>query len=179
VIVAIVAAALAVLLWPDRVGVGVAPTEAGELPTEAPATVDEAATALGLVAAALRSGVGAVEALEAVAEVDLGPAGRELAVVAAAHRWGRPTDEAWAHVGAGWAAAAVAWHAAHSAGAAPAGLLSAAATRMRAEESRRVEAVVQRAGVLLVLPLGACFLPGFVATTVAPVVLHLLGGVAR
>jgi pilus assembly protein TadC len=179
VIVAIVAAALAVLLWPDRVGVGVAPTAAGELPTEAPATVDEAATALGLVAAALRSGVGAVEALEAVAEVDLGPAGRELAVVAAAHRWGRPTDEAWAHVGAGWAAAAVAWHAAHSAGAAPAGLLSAAATRMRAEESRRVEAVVQRAGVLLVLPLGACFLPGFVATTVAPVVLHLLGGVAR
>ena len=123
--------------------------------------------------------MGAVEALEAVAEVDLGPAGRELAVVAAAHRWGRPTDEAWAHVGAGWAAAAVAWHAAHSAGAAPAGLLSAAAARMRAEESRRVEAVVQRAGVLLVLPLGACFLPGFVATTVAPVVLHLLGGVAR
>jgi hypothetical protein len=50
---------------------------------------------------------------------------------------------------------------------------------MRAEESRRVEASVHRAGVLLVLPLGACFLPGFVATTVAPVVLHLLGGLAR
>ena len=158
---------------------GSRPPRPATSPADAPATVDEAATALGLVAAALRSGVGAVEALEAVAEVDLGPAGRELAVVAAAHRWGRPTDEAWAHVGAGWAAAAVAWHAAHSAGAAPAGLLSAAAARMRAEESRRVEAVVQRAGVLLVLPLGACFLPGFVATTVAPVVLHLLGGVAR
>jgi len=60
-----------------------------------------------------------------------------------------------------------------------AGLLTAAAGRMRAEESRRVEASVHRAGVLLVLPLGACFLPGFVATTVAPVVLHLLGGLAR
>ena len=78
----------------------------------------------------------------------------------------------------GWRAAAVAWHAAHTAGAAPGGLLGAAATRMREEESRRVEAEVQRAGVLLVLPLGVCFLPGFVATTVAPVVLHLLGGLA-
>ena len=66
-----------------------------------------------------------------------------------------------------------------TAGAAPAGLLTAAAGRMRAEESRRVEAAVHRAGVLLVLPLGRCFLPGFVATTVAPVVLHLLGGLAR
>ncbi len=100
-------------------------------------------------------------------------------MVAAAHRWGQPPDQAWAHVGPGWAAARVAWHAAHSAGAAPAGLLTAAAGRMRAEESRRVEAAVHRAGVLLVLPLGACFLPGFIATTVAPVVLHLLGGLAR
>ena len=178
-IVAAVVAALAVLLWPSGDG-GRAPSAApDDSRGDVPATVDEAATALGLVAAALRSGVGAVEALEAVAEVDTGQAGRELAVVAAAHRWGQPTDEAWSHVGPGWAAAAVAWHAAHSAGAAPAGLLSAAAARMRTEESRRVEAAVQRAGVLLVLPLGACFLPGFVATTVAPVVLHLLSGVGR
>ena len=178
-IVAAVVAALAVLVWPGREGGRSTTTESGDRPVVVAATVDEAATALGLVAAALRSGVGAVEALEAVAEVDVGPAGRELAVVAAAHRWGRTTDEAWSHVGDGWAAAAVAWHAAHCAGAAPAGLLTAASTRMRAEESRRVEAAIQRAGVLLVLPLGMCFLPGFVATTVAPVVLHLLGGVAR
>jgi hypothetical protein len=32
--------------------------------------------------------------------------------------------------------------------------------------------------VLLVLPLGLCFLPGFVATTVAPLVLLLLDGLA-
>jgi pilus assembly protein TadC len=169
--------ALAVLVRPgvDRRG---APAPPPAQPP-GPATVEEAAAALGLVAAALRGGVGAVEALEAVAAVETGPAGRELAVVAAAHRWGQPPEQAWAHVGPGWAAAAVAWHAAHSAGAAPAALLAAAAVRMRAEESRRVEASVQRAGVLLVLPLGACFLPGFVATTVAPVVLHLLGGLAR
>src|SRR6187200_1191510 len=95
--------------------------EQPEPPPSWPATVDEAAAALGLVAAALRSGVGAVEALEAVAAVDRGPAGRELAVVAAAHRWGQSSDEAWGHVGTGWAAAPVAWHAAHEAGAAPSG----------------------------------------------------------
>ncbi len=169
--------ALAVLVWPgaDRCW---SPAPPPDTTPPGPATVEEAAAALGLVAAALRGGVGAVEALEAVAAVDPGAAGRELAVVAAAHRWGQPPDQAWAHVGPGWAAARVAWHAAHCAGAAPAGLLTAAAGRMRAEESRRVEASVHRAGVLLVLPLGACFLPGFVATTVAPVVLHLLGGLA-
>lgn len=181
--------AFAVVLWP-RGGVrtpvhcarststGAATIEGAAATIDEAATMDEAAAALDLVAAALRSGIGAVEALEAVAAVEVGAAGRELAVVAAAHRWGQPPDQAWAHVGPGWAAAAVAWHAAHSAGAAPAGLLAAAAARMRAEESRRVEAAVHRAGVLLVLPLGACFLPGFVATTVGPVVLHLLGGLA-
>lgn len=142
------------------------------------ATVEEASAALGLVAAALRGGTGSVEALEAVGRVDDGPAGRELAVVAAAHRWGEPGDRAWARVGPGWAAAAVAWHAAHDAGAAPAGLLAAAATRMREEEGRRLEAALHRSGVLLVLPLGLCFLPGFVGTTIAPVVLHLLAGLA-
>jgi len=177
-LLAALGAALAVLLWPGDGGMGPARAGAGEPPSAGPATVEEAAAALGLVAAALRSGVGSVEALEAVADVTEGRAGRELAVVAAAHRWGQGPDEAWAHVGPGWAAAAVAWHAAHTAGAAPAGLLTAAAGRMRALESRRVEAAVQRAAVLLVLPLGACFLPGFVATTVMPVVLHLVGSLA-
>ncbi len=139
------------------------------------ASVDDAASALTLLAAVLRSGAGAVECLEAVVAVDTGPAGRELAVVAAGHRWGDPPGRAWDRVGPGWAPAGAAWHAALAAGAAPAGLVDAAAGRMRAEESRRVEAAVHRAGVLLVLPLGLCFLPGFVATTVVPVVLLLLG----
>lgn len=180
--VALALALAAVLVWPAPVSrpvpadradpalATVAGTAAGT------ASVEEAAAALTLVAAALRSGVGSLEALEAVARVAQGPAGRELAIVAAAHRWGEPPETAWARVGPGWGAAAVSWHAAHTAGAAPAGLLAAAATRMQDEESRRMEAAVQRAGVLLVLPLGVCFLPGFVATTVVPVVLLLLGG---
>jgi len=141
-----------------------------------PPTVDDAAVALTLLAAALRSGAGAVECLESVARVDPTSAGRDLAVVAAAHRWGESPESAWAHIGVGWAPAAVAWHAALSAGAAPAGLVEAAARRMREAESRRLEGAVQRAGVLLVLPLGLCFLPGFLATTVAPLVLLLVSG---
>ncbi|MGG5259733.1 type II secretion system F family protein [Phycicoccus avicenniae] len=139
------------------------------------ATVADAAGALTLLAAALRGGAGALECLEAVSALDPGPAGRELAVVAAAHRWGESSDRAWDRVGPGWAPAAAAWHAALAAGAAPAGLVEAAADRMRLAEARRVESAVHRAGVLLVLPLGLCFLPGFVATTVVPVVLLLLG----
>jgi Flp pilus assembly protein TadB len=170
--------AIGVLAWPRRGQIvprtsGRA-TATASVPT-AP-TIEEAAAALTLVAAALRSGIGSVEALEAVSSVEHGPAGRDLAIVAAAHRWGEPVDRAWTHVGPGWTAAAVAWHAAHAAGAAPAALLDAAASRMREAEVRRVEAAVSRAGVLLVLPLGLCFLPGFVGTTVGPVVLRLLGG---
>ena len=174
--------AVAVLLWPARPARATPRGQATRRAKEESAgvarsaTVDEAASALALVAAALRSGVGSLEALEVVAGIVQGAAGRELATVAAAHRWGEAPEAAWARVGPGWQAAAVSWHAAHTAGAAPAGLLAAAATRMQEQESRRVEAAVQRAGVLLVLPLGVCFLPGFVTTTVVPVVLLLLGG---
>ncbi|EAQ00449.1 hypothetical protein JNB_09759 [Janibacter sp. HTCC2649] len=136
-------------------------------------TVDEAADALVLCALALRSGLGPIEALEAVADHVGGAVARQLRVVASAHRWGQDAATSWAHVGEAWRPAALAWQAAEQSGAAPAGVVLAAAERMRREEASRVEAAVQRAGVLLVLPLGACFLPGFVGTTVVPVVLHL------
>lgn len=174
----------ACLLWPagrpgsvesgsvDPVGVMPPPTELN--PHEAAAvTVDAAADALVLCALALRSGLGPVEALEAVADKAGGPVAHHLRVVASAHRWGQDAATSWAHVGEAWRPAALAWQAAEQSGAAPAGVVLAAAERMRREESSRVETAVQRAGVLLVLPLGACFLPGFVGTTVVPVVLHL------
>ena len=135
--------------------------------------VEEAADALVLCALVLRAGLGPVEALEAVAAHVPGPVAQHLRVVASAHRWGQDAATSWAHVGEAWRPAALAWQAAERSGAAPAGVVLAAAERMRREEGSRVEAAVQRAGVLLVLPLGACFLPGFVGTTVVPVVLHL------
>ncbi|MFC7487257.1 type II secretion system F family protein [Knoellia sp. CPCC 206453] len=136
-------------------------------------TVDEAADALVLCALALRSGLGPIEALEAVAHHVGGAVALQLRVVASAHRWGQDAATSWGHVGEAWRPAALAWQAAEQSGAAPAGVVLAAAERMRREEASRVEAAVQRAGVLLVLPLGACFLPGFIGTTVVPVVLHL------
>ena len=138
-----------------------------------PATVDGAADALVLVALALRSGLAPVEALEAVAELSPAQVGHQLRIVASAHRWGQDAATAWSHVDQAWRPAALAWQAAERSGAAPGGVVLAAAGRMRRHEASRVEAAVQRAGVLLVLPLGLCFLPGFAATTVVPVVLHL------
>lgn len=169
---------VAALVLPRRAGPHLGPGRRGggrrDDPAGGAATVEEAAAAVALLAAALRSGAGVLECLDAVAESDPSAAGRELTVVAAAHRWGEPTEVAWRHVGPGWSAAATAWHAALSAGAAPAALLEEASTRMLRAEDHRRAAAAARAGVMLVLPLGACFLPGFVGTTVAPVVLRLV-----
>lgn len=179
-----VLAVLAVVLWPDDAPLkgrgrrrstapgGVATDPAGG------DTVADAAGALDLTALAVRSGLGPTEALEEAARRVGGRAGHDLAVVAAAHRWGQPADLAWAQVCDVWRPASLAWRAADRSGSAPAALIAAAAQRVRASEDTRVEASVQRAAVRLVLPLGLCFLPGFVCTTVAPIVLHLARSVA-
>ena len=76
--------------------------------------------------------------------------------------------------GPAWSSVGIAWRTADRAGAAPAGLLTATAARIRRTEAAQIEARIQRAGVLLVLPLGLCFLPGFLLTTVVPVVADLV-----
>jgi pilus assembly protein TadC len=48
------------------------------------------------------------------------------------------------------------------------------ASRLRLRRRAAVERAAARAGVYLVLPLGACFLPAFVLVTVVPVVAGLL-----
>ncbi len=166
-------AAAAVLAWPWGTGPRrSAGHPAGDPPAATVYDVADAATLLGLV---LRAGLGPVEALETVATQVGGPVGLELSVVAAAHRWGEGPESAWSHVGPVWRQVGLSWRAAVEAGAAPAGLIEAAAGRMRDDEDRRIEAAVERAGVMLVLPLGLAFLPGFVGTTIIPVVLHLVG----
>jgi pilus assembly protein TadC len=42
-----------------------------------------------------------------------------------------------------------------------------------------VEAAARRAGVLVVLPLGLCFLPAFVFAGLVPVIVAVLGDVLR
>ncbi|NUO57395.1 MAG: secretion system protein, partial [Hamadaea sp.] len=50
---------------------------------------------------------------------------------------------------------------------------------LRAAEADRAEARARRAAVLLVLPLGLCFLPAFVLAGLAPVVIAVVGQLSQ
>jgi pilus assembly protein TadC len=135
------------------------------------------ADGLVLLALALRSGLGLVEAVAEVAQCSAGAVQRDLAAVVAALRWGLSGQDAWSFAGVEWAPASLAWQVAERTGAAPADLVDRAATRLRETEEGRLERGVARAGVFLVLPLGLGFLPAFACTAVVPVVLALARGV--
>lgn len=138
----------------------------------------DVADAIVLIAIALRSGRGLTESLESVSAILPGPTATQVARVAAAYRWGLAPEEAWAQVPQVWRPAALAWQICELAGTSPSALLLQAADRIRSTEDRRIEAATARAGVLLVIPLGVAFLPAFIATTVIPVLLIVLGEVA-
>ena len=142
------------------------------------ASVLEVASASRMLALGLRSGIGSVEALEAVAALEepgVESVVGDLGSVASALRWGRSAPEAWSMLDEAWQPVALLWTVAGVAGAAPAALIEAAAGRVVAAESARTAAAVQRASVHLVLPLGACFLPAFLLTTIVPVVTQTAG----
>ena len=56
-------------------------------------------------------------------------------------------------------------------------LLLEEAADARARAHAALEQAAERLGVLVLLPLGLCVLPAFIALGVAPVVLSMLGGV--
>jgi pilus assembly protein TadC len=62
-------------------------------------------------------------------------------------------------------------------GAALAGSFHRVAEDLRTERLLAAEATARRAGVLIVLPLGLCFLPAFVLTGLVPVMVAVVGGV--
>ena len=62
-------------------------------------------------------------------------------------------------------------------GAAFAGSLRRVADDLRAELLVTADADARRASVLIVLPLGLCFLPAFVLTGLVPVLVAILGDV--
>lgn len=137
----------------------------------------EVADTLVLLALALRAGLGLTQAVDQVRRSSDGAVRRDLGIVVAALRWGRPADEAWAFAGDRWEVAGVAWRMADDTGASPAELVQDAARRLRERHERDSERRAARAGVLLVLPLGLGFLPAFICTAVVPVVLVLGGSV--
>jgi Flp pilus assembly protein TadB len=137
--------------------------------------------AVDLLAAALRAGAPPARAAEVVGEALGGPLGRRLVRVGTALRLGTRPEEAWGPLTAIPGAERVRRAAVRSAdsGAAMTGALGRLAGDLRAARTAHAEAAAQRLGVLVVLPLGLCFLPAFLLTGVVPVVVAVLGDVLR
>ncbi|NUT32199.1 MAG: secretion system protein, partial [Hamadaea sp.] len=108
------------------------------------------------------------------------PLGERLTRVGRALRLGAPAESAWRHLSDLDGAARLVTTAVRSAGsgAALAAGLQRIAGDLRADEADRVEARARRAAVLLVLPLGLCFLPAFVLAGLTPVVIAVVGELA-
>jgi len=132
-----------------------------------------------LLAAALRAGAPVDRAAAAVAEALGGPLGERLRRTARSLRLGAEPAEAWAHLADidGTARLVAAAERSSASGGALAGALGRLADDLRADRAVAVEAAAQRAGVLIVLPLGLCFLPAFLLAGLAPVVIAVLGAI--
>jgi Flp pilus assembly protein TadB len=135
------------------------------------------ALVLDLLAAALTAGTPPEHAMSAVASAVGGQAGHALDRVASRLRLGGAWDAAWADAPDTLDAVARALGLAVTTGAPTAELLRAAASDLRRRRHRQAQAAASRLAVRLVLPLGLCALPAFVAWAVVPVVLSLAGRV--
>ncbi|RQW98383.1 type II secretion system F family protein [Micromonospora globispora] len=135
--------------------------------------------AADLLAAALRAGAPVDRSVLAVAEALAGPLADRLGRVGRTLLLGGEPAEAWSHLlavaGADRLVAAALRSA--SSGAALAGALTRLADDLRADRSTAAEAAARRAGVLIVLPLGLCFLPAFILAGLVPVIVAVLGDV--
>ena len=129
-----------------------------------------------LLAAALRAGAPIDRAAGAVADALGGPLGERLRRTARSLRLGAEPAEAWQHLagldGADRLIAAAVRSSAS--GGALAGALGRLADDLRADRAVAAEAAAERAGVLIVLPLGLCFLPAFLLAGLTPVLVAIL-----
>jgi pilus assembly protein TadC len=132
--------------------------------------------AADLMAAGLRAGAPVDHAAASVAEAIGGPLGERLVRVARSLRLGAEPAEAWSHIAAVAGAGRMAQAAVRSSasGAALAGALTRLADDLRADRAMASEAAARRAGVLIVLPLGLCFLPAFILAGLVPVLIAVL-----
>ena len=135
--------------------------------------------AADLLAAVLRAGAPVDRAVSVVAEALGGPLGERLARVGRTLRLGGEPAEAWAHLEpvAGANRLTTAARRSAASGAALAGALIRIADDLRADRAVAAEAAARRAGVLIVLPLGLCFLPAFILAGLVPVIVAVLGDV--
>lgn len=128
-----------------------------------------------LLAACLRAGMPVADALGAVADTMPTSAAAALRRTGELIALGAATEEAWRPTLDCVATASLARAARRTArsGSALAGAVDDLAARLRAEFTESAQERAQRAGVLITLPLGLCFLPAFLLLGVVPVVIGL------
>ncbi|MDG4807364.1 type II secretion system F family protein [Micromonospora sp. WMMD1120] len=135
--------------------------------------------AADLLAAAMRAGAPVDRSVLAVAEALDGPLADRLARVGRTLLLGGGPAEAWSAldgVSGAERLTAAALRSANS-GAALTGALTRLADDLRSDRATAAEASARRAGVLIVLPLGLCFLPAFILAGLVPVIVAVLGDV--
>jgi Flp pilus assembly protein TadB len=135
--------------------------------------------ACDLIGVCLAAGLTVAGAVAAVGEAVPGPAGVHLRTVAALYRSGADGRRAWADVPGELAGLGRVLVRAGESGAAVLPALTSLAAEGRSAQRVEAEAAVRRAGVWVLAPLGACFLPAFVCLGVVPLVLGIAGDVFR
>ncbi|MDT0277524.1 type II secretion system F family protein [Blastococcus goldschmidtiae] len=158
----------------ERVMRARAPDDAG---TDRAAMVRDLPAACDLLGVCLVAGLPVEGALEAVGGAVGGPLGAQLRSVAALSRLGADPRRAWADVPPELSALGRVVVRAGESGAMVAGALRTLAAESRATARTETQVAVQRAGVWVLAPLGACFLPAFVCLGVAPLVIGIAGDV--
>lgn len=135
--------------------------------------------AVDLLAAALRAGAPVDQAVSVVGESLGGPLGLRLLRVGRALRVGLPPAEAWQTLADVPGTRALIRTAVHScdSGTGMTTALDRMSADIRAERLAAAEAAVRRASVAAVVPLGLCFLPAFLLTSLVPVLVAVLGTV--
>ncbi|MFI6579417.1 type II secretion system F family protein [Nocardiopsis sp. NPDC050513] len=145
--------------------------------TTLPVTAD-LPVVVGLLAAGVRAGATVPSCLTAVARSTRGALGEELAAVAQRLRLGADPATAWRNPALPEPLAAVGRDLARAAdtGAPVADLLDRHAADLRRALRAEALARMERLGVLVVAPLGLCFLPAFVLIGIVPMAAELLTG---
>ncbi len=182
--VGVVCAALAVCLqltgfaWADRLA---------RPRADRARSLTELAVAADLLSVTLRAGLPVGVAVSRVGEALEGPLSGQLVQIGRELQAGISPRQAWQRLAiAGSAKGSVPGPARRlvnaaqrtaDSGAAMSGALSRCADDIRADAAHARQAHAQRMGVLLVFPLGLCFLPAFIFGGLVPVVLAVLGEV--
>jgi pilus assembly protein TadC len=133
--------------------------------------------ACDLLAVCLAAGMPVSGALAAVGAATGAPLGPALRGVATLYRLGAEPRRAWADVPGELSGLGRVLVRAGESGSSVVSALRALAADSRASARAAAGAAVQRAGVWVLAPLGACFLPAFVCLGVVPLVLGIAGDV--